>query len=190
MNFFTAGFVLACMQLDLGWGIGYIIKLVGGLFIVGGIYELSPFEKRIGKYRAFACAFVLVCAAAAAATLALAHNESSVLKFESIAAGLVTTAMAALFYRKLYSLLKERTDIVGDVPGVLKASAQYDRMLFVTILVLAADAVNRFTGGTSAADAAGVVMYFSKIVFYVYLVACGLSMNKLRVSFNSSHPAE
>jgi hypothetical protein len=62
-------------------------------------------------------------------------------------------------------------------------------MLFVTVLVLAADALNRFTGGTVVADAAGIVMVVTKLTFYCFLISCGLSLNKIRQSFNKAHSA-
>ena len=199
MNFFTVGFFLACLQLDLGLGIGYVIKLAGGLFMLGGIAELGAFDREINRYRPLVLAFIPACAASAAAVFALAKNESDMIKYAGIAAGVVTTVIAALFYRLLLGLLERKPELADNVPEVKKLVPRYDRMLIITAFVLFADAVNRFTGGSeaaaasqevTAADIAGVIMYFTKIIFYVYLVLCSLGFNKLRITFNSAHPAE
>ena len=189
MNFFTVGFLLANLQLDLGLWVGYAIKLAGGLFMLGGIAEMSYVDEGVKGCRPLAAAFTVLCAGVAAA-LALADlpKESSALKSISIVSGVVTTAGAGLFFMKLLKLLREKPDIAANVPEVGRASARYVRMLIVLAVVLAADGINRFTGGTAAADVTGVIMYFTKIVSYVYLVLCTLDFNRLRVSFNSAHP--
>lgn len=198
MNFFTVGFFLACLQLDLGLGIGYVIKLVGGLFMLGGIAELGVYDREIERYKPLVLAFIPVCTASAAAVFALSNNESDAIKYAGIGAGAATTVIAALFYRQLIRLLERKPELADNTPEVKKLAPRYDRMLFVTAVVLVADSVNRFMGGDAAAqnsdsitaaDIAGIIMYFTKIIFYVYLVICSLSFNKLRISFNSAHPA-
>ena len=47
MNFFTVGFLLANLQLDLGLWVGYAIKLAGGLFMLGGIAEMSYVDEGV-----------------------------------------------------------------------------------------------------------------------------------------------
>ena len=157
--------------------------------MLGGIAEMSYVDEDVKGCRPLAAAFTVLCAAVAAA-LALADlpKESSALKSISIVSGVVTTAGAGLFFMKLLKLLREKPDIAANVPEVGRASARYVRMLIVLAVVLAADGINRFTGGTAAADVTGVIMYFTKIVSYVYLVLCTLDFNRLRVSFNSAHP--
>ena len=51
MSFFTVGFLLSNIQLNLGWGAGYAVKLVGALFILGGIAELGYFAPAVRRER-------------------------------------------------------------------------------------------------------------------------------------------
>lgn len=186
MNFFTVGFLLANLQLDLGLWIGYAVKLAGGLFMLGGIAEMSLVDESVARLRAQAILFALLSGGAIAA---VSLTEGAGLKTASIVSGAVTTAAAGLFFRQLLGLMKEKPQIVDNIPEVGRLAPKYDRMLIVLGVVLAADCINRFTGGTAAADATGVVMYFTKIISYVYLIVCEVGFNKLRISFNSAHPA-
>ena len=191
MNFFAVGFLLADLQLDLGLWIGYAVKLTGGLFMLGGIAEMSAVEGSVKRLRPAAAVFLLLSAAAAGIIgLAGLSKEDGALKVISIVSGVLTTAAAGYFFVGLLRLLRENPDIAANVPEVKRLSAQYNRMLFVYAVVLAADGINRFTGGTAAADVTGVIMYFTKIVSYVYLIVCALGFNRLRMSFNLAHPVE
>lgn len=194
MNFFTIGFLLANLQLDLGLWVGYVIKLAGALFMLGGIAEMALVDESVTKLRLHAIGFAVLCAGSAAAVKLLSAEKLSesgdVHKTVSIVCGVLTTAAAGWFFVRLLTLLREKPSIADNVPETARTSAKYSRMLFVLGVVLTADAVNRFTGGTAAADAMGVVMYFTKIISYVYLIACTLCFNKLRISYDSAHPAE
>lgn len=193
MNFFTVGFLLANLQLDLGLWVGYVIKLAGALFMLGGIAEMSLVDDSVKKLRPLDLLLAVLCAGSAAAVSLLSapklSESSDVHKTVSIICGVVTTAAAGLFYRRLLTLLKEKPDIADNVPETARLAPKYDRMLFVLAVVLIADGVNRFTGGTAAADVTGVIMFFTKLVSYVYLLICTLGFNKLRITFNSAHPA-
>ena len=190
MNFFTVGFLLANLQLDLGLWIGYAVKLAGGLFMLGGIAEMSLLDDSVKKLRP-AAAVCLLLSAAAAGVLGLAGltKEDAGFKSISIVSGVLTTAAAGYFFFGLLRLFREKPHIIDDRPEVGRISSRYDRMLFVYAVVLAADGINRFTQGT-AADVTGVIMYFTKIISYVYLIVCALGFNRLRLSFNSAHPVE
>ena len=78
MNFFTVGFILSMMQLDLGWLAGYVIKLVGALFVLGGIAELGDFDKRAYRLRPAGICFLGLCVGACAAMLAARSASDSV----------------------------------------------------------------------------------------------------------------
>ena len=196
MNFFTVGFLLANFQLDLGLWVGYAIKLAGGLFMLVGIQEMALADESVLKLKAHGIVFAVLAGASAAAVKLLDGDD--IRKVISLVCGVVTTAAAGLFFRRLLVLLRAKPDIADNVPEVGRLKPKYDRMLIVLAVVLIADAVNRFAGGAPAAagsdeitvaDIMGVIMYFTKIVSYVYLLVCTLGFNKLRVSFNSAHPA-
>ena len=193
MNFFTVGFLLANLQLDLGLWAGYAIKLAGTLFMLAGIVEMALVNESVTKLRLPAVGTAVLCGGSAAAVKLLSAEKLSesgdAHKIVSIVCGVLTTAAAGWFFVKLLALLKEDPSIADNVPEVNRLAPKYSRMLFVLAVVLTADGINRFTGGTAAADVTGVVMYFTKIISYVYLLICTLSFNKLRISFNSAHPA-
>ncbi|MBR6871968.1 MAG: hypothetical protein IKN17_00510 [Ruminococcus sp.] len=190
MNFFTAGFVLACLQLDLGWGIGYVIKLAGGLFMLGGIAEMNAVDDGAAKYKPLVLLMIPACAGSAAAMFALAGEKNDLTKVLGIVCGAVTTFLACLFFRKLFALLKEKPFIAGNAPETERLAVRYERMLAFTAVALIADGVNRFTGGTEAADATGLIAFFTKLIVLAFLISCTLSVNKLRVSYNSVHAPE
>lgn len=187
MNFFAIGFLLGNMQLDLGWLSGYVIKLIGALFMLGGITELAMFYKKTESLRALGIAFLVLCAAAVGGSFAARNMSSSLQNICAAVCGVVTTAAAALFFRRLISLLLGSTSLFRRGGLLERAQKRYNIMLIVTAVFLSADMINRFTGGTMAADAAGVLMFFSKIVFYIYLIMNTLDWFRLRADFNSIH---
>lgn len=190
MNFFTVGFLLANFQLNADWASGYFVRLVGALFMLGGIAELSGFEVRV-KTLTPLCAMLAVLSAASGVTMLMMSDKGTVMsRSVCILDAMVTTALAAVAFRALFGCLAENTSIVANEPEVAKAASGYDKLLIVAAVSLAADAVNRFTGGTVAADAAGVVMAIARVVFYVMLIAGAFRFNRLRCSFNAAHPVE
>ncbi|MBR1764367.1 MAG: hypothetical protein IJ746_03135 [Ruminococcus sp.] len=187
MNFLTVGFVLGLMQLDLGWLAGYVIKLLGALFILGGVTELGDFEKKARSLRPAGICFLVLSAGACAATFAVRGASDSAKSLCAAACGVVTTAAAVCFFKRLFKLLMGSMSLFRR-GGLLEQEAKrYNVMLVLTALFLAADIINRFTGGTMAADAAGVLMFFSKIVFYIYYIMCSVGFGRLRADFNSIH---
>ena len=189
MNFFTVGFLLANFQLNAGWTVGYLIKLVGAFFILGGIAELGGFEQKILPTR-FLCAMLIMLCGASAGTMYFCEDTSTVVaRACCVLDAMATTGIAAAIYRYLFRLLKDEPELIGDEPLVRRCSTGYDRMLAVMAAALIADCVNRFTSGT-AADAAGVVMAVARIVSYVMLLVGTFGFNRLRVRFNNAHPIE
>ncbi len=184
MSFILVGFLLANLQLDLGLWAGYAIKLVGGLFFLGGAYELGGLDEDADRLRAPAGVFCAVCAAAAAGVLL---TDGGAKNAASIIGGLMTTAAAGLLFRKLFSLLRAKPDITAHPPEVARLCKAFDRLLAVYAVVLLTDGINRFTEGT-AADVTGVIMFYTKIASYVFLLVCALSLNRLRKSYSSAHP--
>ena len=187
MNFFTVGFILSMMQLDLGWLAGYVIKLVGALFVLGGIAELGDFDKRAYRLRPAGICFLGLCVGACAAMLAARSASDSVRNVCSAACGAATTAAAVWFFKMLFKLLLGNIGLFRR-GGLLEQEAKrFNVMLALTAVFLTGDIINRFAGGTAAADAAGVLMFFSKIVFYIYYIMCSVGFAKLRSDFNSIH---
>ena len=205
MNFFTVGFLLANFQLDLGLWVGYVIKLVGGLFMLGGIAEMFLVDDSVKKLRPLAVLFLALSAGSAAAVKLLYADKlsdgSDVFKTVSIICGVLTTAAAGWFFRRLLCMLRDNPGIADNIPEVSRLAPKYGRMLIVLAVVLLADGVNRFAGVPAAdtaaaaekeitvADVMGVIVFFTKIISYVYLLICTLGFNKLRITFNSAHPA-
>ena len=169
------------MQLDLGFFAGYIIKAVGALFMLGGVAELEPFEKRVRPMLPLAAALLVLSLGSVPAVLIVGG------KAVPAVCGAVTTVPPAVFFYKLIGFFSEDEGIIGNAPEVRRMSLRYRILLGLTAVSLAADIVNRFTGGTSAADAAGVVMVIAKVVFYCMLASCGFYMNSLRRYFDMTH---
>ena len=189
MNFFTVGFLLANFQLNAGWATGYFIKLVGAMFMLGGVAEISGFEPKARSLWTV-CGMLAFLSAASGATMLLVSGKTTVIaRGTCVLDAMVTTGLAAIAYRNLFAMLKSNPSLVGDEPQVKRCSKGYDRMLFVMALALLADCVNRFTSGT-AADVSGFIMAVSRIVSYVMLIAGTWGFNRMRVHFNDAHPVE
>lgn len=53
MNFFCIAFFITAIQINISQAVNYIVKLVGLLFFMGGILEISGFNKSFKKLFTF-----------------------------------------------------------------------------------------------------------------------------------------
>ena len=188
MSFFTVGFLLSNIQLNLGWGAGYAVKLVGALFILGGIAELGYFAPAVRRKRGLSLLLLGACIAATAGAFLVKGKSSLLVNTDSIVNGAATTALAALFFMSLIGLFKDTPELFENPPVVSSLEKRYTRFLMVTGTALAADILNRVTGGTVVADAAGLIAFFAKLIGYVFLLTALLDFNRLRAQFYKLHP--
>ncbi|MBR1392546.1 MAG: hypothetical protein IJ561_01780 [Ruminococcus sp.] len=188
MSFFTVGFLLSNIQLNLGWEAGYALKLVGALFILGGIAELGYFAPAVKRERGLSLLLLGACIAATAGAFLVKGKSSMLVNTDSIVNGAATTALAALFFMRLIAVFKDTPELFENPPVVKSLEKHYTRFLMITGAALAADILNRVTGGTVIADAAGLIAFFAKLIGYAFLLMSMLDFNKLRAQFYKLHP--
>ena len=185
MNFFTVGFLLANLQLNPSWTVGYALKTVGALFMLGGIAELGGFAKETLRLRSIALLFLGSCIAAVIGSFVVSGGSGTLASADSAVNSAATAALAILFFIRLGDIIRDNAELFCDEPAAKRFVSRYRIFAYLTAVAAAADIVNRLTGGTAAADASGVVILAARLAGYVMLILCGLEMNRLRISFDA-----
>ncbi|MBR4621946.1 MAG: hypothetical protein IKO44_00265 [Ruminococcus sp.] len=189
MNFLAVGFLLCNLQLGLGQGWAYAVRLVGALFMLMGIAELKPFEERAETLRPQALCLTALCAAATAAVFAAnaANASDKAVNICAALSGALTTACVILLSRKLIALLLSCLQLFRRGGLIELASKHYRIMIVLAAVFIPADIINRFAGGTKIADVAGLIMFLTKLVYCIYFIVTCVCWGRIRADFNSTH---
>jgi hypothetical protein len=191
MNFFNIGFVLMSLHLNLDSELNYILKLLGILFMFGGITEISLTDKGFGRLRGY----LLLTAALSAGGLAgsLLARFSVIGTFAAniwaIIFGVSSTA-AALYsqYLLCVKLMLPRHELVND-PSLLSALAhKWKIMAFFAALCMVCDTLNRLLPQGNGQVLAGTVLLGAKLIMLIYVCLVGAAFNRVRMDFNVMHP--
>lgn len=178
-----AGFLLANLQLNPAWAFGYALKLVGGLFMAGGIAELSEFVPEARRLKSVALLFIGACAAAAVGAFVTRDKSGLLPNIDGAVNQAATVLLALLFFWRLLRIFADNPEVFENEPLTGKVTKKFLFFAAAMGTVIAADIVNRIAEGTVAADAAGAVLAVIKIAGYILLADCGLGFNKLRIQF-------
>lgn len=189
MNFFCVAFFAAALQVNISESVNYIIKLVGFLFFMGGILEISGFEQSFKKLLTPVRLLVLLSAIASVLFLAFSFIgvSSGARNIAGIFFGTVITLFALVFQKSLIGLINDHRELLNDSSNVKRFKKSWNMLAVITIANLAFDILNRVMPIKIIADLSGLMMAVSKIVMYIFALIILFSANKLRVDFNKKH---
>lgn len=189
MNFFCIAFFITAIQINISQAVNYIIKLVGLLFFMGGILEISGFNKSFKKLLPPVKVLILLSGLASAMFLIFSFTNvsSGVNNAFGIAAGTVITISALGFQKSLLKLISEDKELVNDLSNVRRFQSSWNKLAAITIANLVFDILNRVMPVRLIADLSGFMMAVSKIVMYAFALIILFSANKIRVDFNKKH---
>lgn len=192
MNFFALGYVFLVIHLNLGWASNYALKLVGMLFMLGGLSEISAFSGAFGDLKKQAYGVMAVSAASFVAILVLklADIGGALFSIVSVVAGVVCAAAVMLFLYKLIRLLIVNNQLVNDVSNISRLYSGWQKLACFTAANILFDILNRALPAGLFADFAGVVVTITKIILFVFVISTGWTFNKIRCDFNDKHPDE
>lgn len=189
MNFFTLGYAFLAVQLNFGWVVNYILKLVGMLFMLGGISEISDFSKNFAvlKKRAYFPLGICTASCLTAAVFRLSGTEGAVFSAVSVTAGAASALVVFAFTGSMIKLLMNNNYLVNDVSNLSRLYSNWQKLFFFTGANILFDILNRAVPVSAIADFSGVMMTVTKIITYVFAVSAVWIFNKARMDFNNMH---
>lgn len=189
MNFFTLGYAFLAVQLNFGWVLNYILKLVGMLFMLGGISEISDFSKNFAilKKRAYIPLGICTASCLTAAVFRLSGTEGAVFSAVSVTAGAASALAVFAFTGSMIKLLMNNNYLVNDVSNLSRLYSNWQKLAFFTGANILFDILNRAVPVSAIADFSGVMMTVTKIITYVFAVSAVWIFNKARMDFNNMH---
>lgn len=192
MNFFTCGYVLLALQLNYSWVCAYALKIVGMLFVMGGIAEMNGFTKGFSKLKGSAAlsgaAFVICTAVIGAAKLLGASG--TVFDICSLAAGAAGVAFSYFIVRKILTEIDKHNELINDVSNLKRVQESFDKLSAAAMLSIPFDAVYRFFSDTAVGSAAEIASLALRIAAICMVISSGLNFNRMRNDFNSKHSAD
>ncbi|GAB5081231.1 hypothetical protein Osc1_04040 [Hominimerdicola sp. 21CYCFAH17_S] len=189
MNFFTLGYAFLAVQLNFGWVLNYILKLVGMLFMLGGISEISDFSKNFAvmKKRAYIPLGICTASCLTAAVFRLSATGGAVFSAVSVTAGAASAVAVFVFTGSLIKLLMNNNYLVNDVSNLSRLYSNWQKLAFFTGANILFDILNRAVPVSAIADFSGVMMTVTKIITYIFAVSAVWTFNKARMDFNNKH---
>ncbi len=195
MNFFTIGFILCSLNFNVGYPANYIVKLVGALFMLGGIKETAVSEDSFGfdKYRSDVLISLFLASAGTLLTLLsgfgiIPEKPSFII---ATAAGTVTFASVIYHQYRIITQMRPMKALVND-PSLLEKLCKAWRGYAITasVTMLCQLVMRLSTSGRALHTTAGVLFFIAIIIQYVLLVHMGGAFNDVRMDYNVMHPIE
>lgn len=191
MNFFTVGFVLLSLHINIDMPLNYALKLVGTLFMLGGIKEAAEVTDGFDSVKgltftvgAFSLGGLIgsILIKAGAVTGAAAKIISVLLGDGGAAAALL------LQYKVAVKLMLPRHELVND-PSLLAALVKkWRNMAFFTVICMVCDVLQRAISQVTVQAVVGSVLTISKIIMLICVAVMGAAFNRVRMDFNVTHP--
>ncbi|MBQ9375962.1 MAG: hypothetical protein IJU04_06485 [Ruminococcus sp.] len=191
MNFFCLAFFITALQINISWWGNYLIKLIGMLFFVLGILEVSCFNSGFRRFKmpAVAVAGLSAVGAVCFAVMSAAGASKNALNIAGIAFGVVVTLSALAFQKPIIRDIAADKELVNDVSLVKRFSKSWDKLAIITLANLVCDIVNRLAAAKVLVDYSGLLMAISKILMYIFALVILFQANKIRVDHNKKHSA-
>ena len=193
MNFFNIGFVLCAFCLNMGMELNYVTRIVGVLFMLGGIRELDSFfgEPRFAKHRSAEIGIALLAAGGLAQTLMTRFGIIGAAAGNTLSCvfGTLCTAAVLLDQKKILSVMLPDHSLVNDPSLLAKLGKTWKGYAVAAGASLIAEVAGRILpAGSSESAYIGAVLVFARLLMYIYLALMGTAFNRCRTDFNVIHP--
>ncbi|SDA14534.1 hypothetical protein SAMN02910447_00858 [Ruminococcus sp. YE71] len=195
MNFFTIGFVFCSMNFNIGYPANYIVRVVGALFMLGGISEtrVSEDSSGFGKFRGDVL-LTLGCSVIGTVLTFLTWHRVIPEKAgaaAALAAGTLTFVSVLFHQYRIITHMRPMKALVNDPSLLEKLFRAWRGYAVASSVTMLCQIVMRLavSGGTVHA-AAGGLFFITIIVQYVLLVHLGGAINDVRTDYNVMHPLE
>ena len=188
MNFFCVGFFILAFQLNLSWAVNYALKLVGMLFVVGGVWEMSCYNKRFERLMkpavANAC-LSLVCAVTFA-MLSFFGISETLRNVLGVAVGAVVTMLAIIVQKNVLDTMSADSEIVNDLAGLERLKSAWKTVVYFSLAGLFFNALNLVPVDTIS-DTAALIMAICRVIMYIIALVMLWRFNKVRTDHNNKY---
>ena len=184
MNIFCVGFFMTSIQLNLSWFSNYIVKFVGLLFMLGGVFEMK--EHNVGYKKLSPNLTSLISLTAVAAVIFGINNfvqiNKTAVNILGLVIGGIVTVLIVLFQKKIMDLMINDKDLVNDFSNVKRLKATWQKLVYFTLAGLFFNVFNILPVSMIAA-LSGVGMAVCRIVMYIFALTMLVQFIKVRTDF-------
>jgi hypothetical protein len=170
--------------------LGYIIKIVGAVFMFAGIRETETVSKGFSAYRGQVWLIMLLSAGGTVCSLLSARGIINGLPSNllSIIFGVGCTAAILFNQRCIVRLMNTRRELVNDPSLLDNLAATWRKLAVFTTLTTLCDVLYRLLPQGKLQVAVGTVQIITKVIMLGYVCILGAVFNKIRTDFNIMHP--
>ena len=188
MNFFCVGFLLLAFQLNVSFVSNYVVKLIGMLFLAGGIWEMSAYRKKYNDLlkSVFTVSFGLLIAIIVLLIFKVVSIPQTASQIIEVTIGSVFTILAILIQNKIIDLMVEDNELVVYVEEVHRLQKSWKMLVFFTLSGVVLNVFN-IVPVNIVKDVSALLMVFSRIVMYVYALIVFIKFIKIRNDYYMKH---
>lgn len=184
MNFLCMGFFILSIQLNFSWTINYILKLIGMLFLIIGVKEMSEYH---GAYKQLMKLVRIISDITGAAFIAIfilnfLNISGALMNVLGLIIGAVVTAAVILPQKKIIDMLWADDNVVNDTVGVKLLKSAWTKLIYFTFAGLVCNVFN-IIPVKAVADTAGLAMAVCRIIMYIFALVMLWRFNKVRSDF-------
>lgn len=192
MNFFTIAFVLCGININIGYELGYIIRLIGLLFMLGGISETEAVDRSFGFAKFKGAVFISAAAAAAGLLSALAvrflNVGSAAANVLSMIFGCASFITVMLTQYGIIAHMKPIRELINDLSLIRRFDKAWRKFAVFASVSLLCELVTRIApAGGTVHTYSGLLLLITRILMIIMLCVSSSALNAVRNDFNIMH---
>lgn len=192
MNFFTIGFVLCGININIGFELGYVVRLIGLLFMLGGISESEAVDRSFGFAKFKGAVFISIAAAAAGLLSALAVRfleiGDTAANVMSMIFGSASFITVMLTQYGIIAHMKPMRTLINDLSLIRYFDNKWKKFAVFASVSLLCELVTRIAAAGGAVHTySGLLLLITRILMIIMLCASASALNAVRNDFNRLH---
>lgn len=184
MNFFCVGFFVTAFQLNMSWSANYIIKPIGLMFIFGGLWEMSHYNKDYKKLLTSVKWIILmsILPAIVFPLLNIFKANATFLNIFGLIIGSFIAIIILWFQKKILDVIVKDKDSVNDYSAVIRLKGTWKKLVYFTLASIAFNAFN-IIPVRLIADVAGLGMAICRVIMYIFAILMLWHFTKVSTDF-------
>lgn len=181
MNFFCVGFFLLGIQLNFQSIFNYIIKFIGFLFLVGGIWEMEGYKKDYNKFykpTIFATIWSVLSIIIVAVLNRFDNSKICIQSSEVFLGSFLTIAML-LIEMRIIKQFDCDSELKAKTIELDKLKNSWNKFAFFTVLGVIFNIFN-IVPVNSIMNISALAMAISRIIMYVFALIVTVKIIKIR----------
>ena len=180
MNFFFVGYLLLSIQFNFSYAYSFIMKIIGLLFLVGGIWEMSDYKKEYKKlYKPIAICMSFSLITIICFILFQFIDNNFVLQIFQVIMGTLVTVLTLLIQNKIIKLLLKDDNLIDCPANIIELQRSWKKLMFFTALSVAFNIFN-IIPIRIVMDISALLMAVSRIIMYIFAIVVIVKLVKVR----------